>query len=57
MTQSSGSVPTDLLRLWIAEYRVSSVGAESGVWIWRSPHHRYYLVDHAGTTALGKLDD
>ncbi|MGI8577535.1 MAG: hypothetical protein ACR2KG_06360 [Nocardioidaceae bacterium] len=27
----------------------------SGVWIWRSPHGRYFLIDHAGTTPLGKL--
>lgn len=27
----------------------------SGVWIWRSPHGYYFLVDHAGTTPLGKL--
>lgn len=27
----------------------------SGVWIWRSPHGYSYLVDTAGTTALGKL--
>lgn len=27
----------------------------SGVWIWRAPHGHYFLVDQAGTTALGKL--
>lgn len=27
----------------------------SGVWTWRSPHGFYFLVDHMGTTALGKL--
>ncbi|MGI8702268.1 MAG: DUF222 domain-containing protein [Nocardioidaceae bacterium] len=27
----------------------------SGLWIWRSPHGRYFLVDHMGTTPLGKL--
>ena len=25
-----------------------------GIWIWRSPHGRHYLVDHTGTTPLGK---
>ena len=25
-----------------------------GIWIWRSPHGRHYLVDHTGTTQLGK---
>jgi len=24
-----------------------------GIWIWRTPHHRYYLVDHTGTRRLG----
>ncbi len=27
----------------------------SGVWLWRTPHRHYYLVDHTGTTALGRL--
>ena len=27
----------------------------SGIWIWRDPHGNQYLVDHAGTTPLGKL--
>lgn len=27
----------------------------SGVWVWRSPHGYYFLVDRNGTTALGKL--
>ncbi len=27
----------------------------SGVWIWKAPHGHYYLVDHGGTTPLGKL--
>jgi hypothetical protein len=26
---------------------------EPGVWIWRSPHHAYYLVTNAGTQYLG----
>ena len=26
----------------------------SGIWIWRDPHGNHYLVDHAGTTPLGK---
>jgi Domain of unknown function (DUF222) len=26
---------------------------EPGVWIWRSPHHAYYLVSNAGTQHLG----
>jgi hypothetical protein len=26
---------------------------EPGVWIWRSPHHAYYLVSNAGTHHLG----
>ena len=26
---------------------------EPGVWIWRSPHHAYYLVSNAGTQYLG----
>ena len=26
---------------------------EPGVWIWRSPHRRYYLVTNAGTHSLG----
>jgi hypothetical protein len=25
-----------------------------GIWIWCSPHGRYYLVDHTGTTTLGR---
>ncbi len=27
----------------------------SGTWLWTSPHHRHYLVDHNGTHNLGKL--
>ena len=27
----------------------------SGTWIWRSPHGHHYLIDHTGTTPLGKL--
>jgi Domain of unknown function (DUF222) len=27
--------------------------AEAGFWIWRSPHHAYYLVSNAGTQYLG----
>jgi hypothetical protein len=27
---------------------------EPGVWIWRSPHHAYYLVTNAGTQYLGE---
>jgi hypothetical protein len=27
----------------------------SGIWIWRTPHGHYHLVDHASTTPLGKL--
>ncbi|MGZ4472369.1 MAG: DUF222 domain-containing protein, partial [Nocardioidaceae bacterium] len=23
-----------------------------GIFIWRDPHHRFYLVDHTGTRAL-----
>jgi hypothetical protein len=26
-----------------------------GAWLWRTPHGWYYLVDHQGTTALGRL--
>lgn len=26
---------------------------EPGIYLWRSPHHRRYLVDHTGTTPLG----
>jgi hypothetical protein len=28
-----------------------------GIWIWRSPHGRHYLVDHTGTTQLGRPAD
>jgi hypothetical protein len=28
-----------------------------GIWIWRSPHGRHYLVDHTGTTPLGQVAD
>jgi Domain of unknown function (DUF222) len=27
---------------------------EPGLWIWRSPHHAYYLVSNAGTQYLGR---
>ncbi len=31
------------------------VQPRSGVWLWRSPHGSYFLVDNHGTTPLGKL--
>ncbi|MEJ7629316.1 MAG: hypothetical protein WKF54_06960, partial [Nocardioidaceae bacterium] len=27
----------------------------TGTWLWRTPHGQHYLVDHNGTTPLGKL--
>ena len=51
----------NLARLSRANHRWKTHGQwhvtqpRSGSWLWRSPHHRYYLVDHNGTTALGKL--
>jgi hypothetical protein len=49
---------------WIGRrnHRVKTFGRwkvtqpRSGVWLWRTPHGRYYLVDHMGTTPLGKLN-
>jgi hypothetical protein len=30
---------------------------EPGLYLWRSPHGRRYLVDHTGTTAFDHADD
>jgi hypothetical protein len=41
------------------EHRIKTHGRwqvrqpEPGIWIWRSPHHAYYLVTNAGTQYLG----
>ncbi len=40
---------------WKTHGRWKVTQPRSGVWLWRSPHAYYFLVDHAGTTALGKL--
>jgi hypothetical protein len=29
---------------------------EPGTWLWRSPHHRIYLVNHSGTHPLGNTE-
>jgi hypothetical protein len=29
---------------------------EPGIWLWRSPHHRVYLVNNAGSRALGNSE-
>lgn len=29
---------------------------ESGIWLWRSPHHRVYLVNSAGSHVLGNTE-
>jgi hypothetical protein len=40
---------------WKTHGRWKVTQPRSGVWFWRSPHGYHFLVDGAGTTALGKL--
>jgi hypothetical protein len=53
--------PSNLGRMSRFEHRVKTFSRwkvtqpRSGVWVWRSPNGYFYLVDDAGTTALGTL--
>jgi hypothetical protein len=40
---------------WKTHGRWNVTQPRPDLYLWRSPHHHYYLVDHMGTTPLGKL--
>lgn len=52
------TTPDNLAPLCRRHHRLKTHGRwtytmpEPGIYLWRSPHHHRYLVDHTGTTTL-----